>query len=142
MDKLTVRDFDPSGQRIFLRVDFNVPLEDGKVTDDSRIRASIPTIRYLLSRGARVVLASHLGRPDGKVQDGLRLRPVAERLTLLIRQNVPVTGDALGVGTEDAVIELDDDLARLDLLSLSDGRSSAVPEYGLHMAFQHGTDAG
>src|SRR5947207_343535 len=106
MDKLTVRDFDPSGQRIFLRVDFNVPLEDGKVTDDSRIRASIPTIRYLLSRGARVVLASHLGRPDGKVQDGLRLRPVAERLTLLIRQNVPVTGDALGVGTEDAVKRL------------------------------------
>jgi phosphoglycerate kinase len=106
MDKLTVRDFDPSGQRIFLRVDFNVPLEDGKVTDDSRIRASIPTIRYLLSRGARVVLASHLGRPDGKVQDGLRLRPVAERLTLLLRQNVPVTGDALGVGTEDAVKRL------------------------------------
>jgi phosphoglycerate kinase len=106
MDKLTVRDLDPSGRRIFLRVDFNVPLEDGKVTDDSRIRASIPTIRYLLSRGARVVLASHLGRPDGKVQDGLRLRPVAERLTQLMRQNVPVTGDALGIGTEDAVKRL------------------------------------
>jgi phosphoglycerate kinase len=106
MDKLTVRDFDPSGTRVFVRVDFNVPLEDGKVTDDSRIRASIPTIRYLLSRGARVVLASHLGRPDGKVQDGLRLRPVAERLTQLMRQNVPVTGDALGTGTEDAVKRL------------------------------------
>ena len=106
MDKLTIRDFDAAGKRVFLRVDFNVPLEDGKVTDDSRIRAAIPTIRYLLGRGARVVLASHLGRPDGKVQDGLRLRPVAERLTQILRQNVPVTGDALGVGTEDAVKRL------------------------------------
>jgi phosphoglycerate kinase len=106
MDKLTVRDFDAAGKRVFVRVDFNVPLEDGKVTDDSRIRASIPTIRYLTSQGARVILASHLGRPNGKVQDGLRLRPVAERLAQLIRQNVPVTGDALGIGTEDAVKRL------------------------------------
>ena len=106
MDKLTVKDLDAHGKRVFVRVDFNVPLEDGKVTDDSRIRASLPTIRYLASQGARVILASHLGRPDGKVQDGLRLRPVAERLTQLLRQNVPVTGDALGIGTEDAVKRL------------------------------------
>ena len=106
MDKLTVKDLDAHGQRVFVRVDFNVPLEDGKVTDDSRIRASLPTIRHLVGQGARVVLASHLGRPDGKVQDGLRLRPVAERLTQLLRQNVPVTGDALGIGTEDAVKRL------------------------------------
>jgi phosphoglycerate kinase len=103
MDKLTIRDFDAAGKRIFLRVDFNVPLADGKVTDDSRIRAALPTITSLLADGARVVLASHLGRPDGKVQDGLRLRPVGERLSQLLRRNVPVTGDALGVGTEDAV---------------------------------------
>ncbi|HXI79677.1 MAG TPA: phosphoglycerate kinase [Verrucomicrobiae bacterium] len=103
MDKLTIRDFDAAGKRIFVRVDFNVPLADGKVTDDSRIRASLPTITSLLADGARVVLASHLGRPDGKVQDGLRLRPVGERLSQLLRRNVPVTGDALGVGTEDAV---------------------------------------
>jgi phosphoglycerate kinase len=106
MDKLTVKDFDAQGKRIFVRVDFNVPLEDGKVTDDSRIRASLPTIRHLMSQGARVVLASHLGRPDGKVQDGLRLRPVGERLSQLLRRNVPVTGDALGIGTEDAVKRL------------------------------------
>jgi phosphoglycerate kinase len=103
MDKLTVRDVDVAGKRVFLRVDFNVPLQDGKVTDDTRIRASLPTIVYLLSHGARVILASHLGRPDGKVQDGLRLRPVGERLSQLLGRNVPVTGDALGVGTVDAV---------------------------------------
>jgi phosphoglycerate kinase len=103
MDKLTIRDFDAAGKRVFVRVDFNVPLADGKVTDDSRIRAALPTITSLLSDGARVILASHLGRPDGKVQDGLRLRPVGERLSQLLRRNVPVTGDALGVGTEDAL---------------------------------------
>lgn len=106
MDKLTIRDVDVTGKRVLLRVDFNVPLEDGKVTDDSRIRAALPTIRYLLGHGARVILASHLGRPDGKVQDGLRLRPVAERLTQLLGRNVPVTGDALGTGTVDAVKRL------------------------------------
>jgi phosphoglycerate kinase len=106
MDKLTIRDVDASGKRVFVRVDFNVPLQDGKVTDDSRIRASIPTIRALLGQGARVILASHLGRPDGKVQDGLRLRPVAQRLSQLLRLNVPCTGDALGLGTEDAVRRL------------------------------------
>ena len=106
MDKLTVRDLDASGQRVFVRVDYNVPLEDGKITDDQRIRATLPTIRLLLSQGARVVLASHLGRPDGKVQDSLRLRPVAERLSQLLGRPVPVTGDALGQGTEDAVKRL------------------------------------
>ena len=106
MDKLTIRDVDVAGKRVFVRVDFNVPLEDGKVTDDSRIRAALPTIRHLLSHGAKVILASHLGRPNGKVHDGLRLRPAAERLTQLIGKNVSVTGDALGVGTGDAIKRL------------------------------------
>jgi phosphoglycerate kinase len=106
MDKLTIRDADVAGKRVFVRVDFNVPLADGKVTDDSRIRGAIPTINALLAAGASVILASHLGRPDGKVQDGLRLRPVGQRLTELLRRNVPVTGDALGLGTEDAVKRL------------------------------------
>ncbi len=106
MDKLTIRDVDVAGKRVFVRVDFNVPLEDGKITDDSRIRAALPTIRHLLRHNAKVILASHLGRPNGKVHDGLRLRPAAERLGQLIGKNVAVTGDALGIGTQDAIKRL------------------------------------
>ncbi len=103
MDKLTVRDVDVAGKKVLVRVDFNVPIEDGKVKDDSRIRASIPTINYLLEHGATVILMSHLGRPNGKVVESARLRPVAERLSALLRRRVPVTGDALGIGTQDAI---------------------------------------
>src|SRR5450759_4136195 len=106
MEKRSVRDLDASGKRVFVRVGWNVRLKDGQVTDGTRIRAAIPTINYLMDQGARVILASHLGRPDGKVQDGLRLRPVAERLSQLLRVNVPCTGDALGQGPEDAVRRL------------------------------------
>ena len=106
MNKLTIRDLDAAGKRVFVRVDFNVPLEDGKITDDSRIVAALPTIKSLLSQGAIVILASHLGRPDGKVQDSMRLRPVAERLSQLLKMPVSVTGDALGAGTEDAIKRL------------------------------------
>ncbi len=104
--KRTIRELNMQGQRVLLRVDFNVPLSDGKIVDDSRIRAAVPTIKALLDGGASVVIMSHLGRPDGRVVDGLRLRPAAERLTQLIRVNVPTTGDALGVGTDDAVRRL------------------------------------
>lgn len=106
MEKLTVRDFDPQGKRVLVRVDFNVPIEDGKVKDDSRIRAALPTIRYLLDRGAAVILMSHLGRPKGRVIESARLRPVAQRLSALIGRPVPITGDALGIGTRDAVARL------------------------------------
>ncbi len=104
--KRTIRELNMQGQRVLLRVDFNVPLSDGKIVDDSRIRAAVPTIKALLDGGASVVIMSHLGRPDGRVVDGLRLRPAAERLTQLVRVSVPTTGDALGVGTDDAVRRL------------------------------------
>ena len=80
MDKLTIRDVDVQGKRVLMRVDFNVPIEDGRVRDDSRIRAALPSIAYLLEHGASIVLMSHLGRPKGKVSDSLRLRPVAQHL--------------------------------------------------------------
>ncbi|RLT29158.1 MAG: phosphoglycerate kinase, partial [Chloroflexi bacterium] len=104
--KRTIRELNARDKRVLLRVDFNVPLSDGKIVDDARIRAAIPTIQALLEAGASVVLASHLGRPDGKVVDGLRLRPAAERLSALMKIQVPTTGDALGVGTDDAVKRL------------------------------------
>jgi phosphoglycerate kinase len=106
MDKKTVRDIDVAGKRVFLRSDLNVPLDDGKITDDTRIRASLPTIVFLLERGASVVLASHLGRPKGKVNDALRLKPVADRLSELLGRPVRMTGDALGPGVHDAIGKL------------------------------------
>lgn len=106
MNRKTVREIDVAGKRVFLRADLNVPLDDGKITDDTRIRASLPTIRYLLDRGASVVLASHLGRPKGKVNDALRLKPVADRLSQLLGRSVRMTGDALGPGVHDAVGKL------------------------------------
>ena len=106
MEKQTVRDFDPMGKRVLVRVDFNVPIEDGKVKDDSRVRAALPTIKYLLEHGAAVILMSHLGRPKGKVVESARLRPVAQRLSALLNRPVPITGDPLGIGTRDAVARL------------------------------------
>ena len=104
-------------------------------SDDSRIRAAIPTIATLLNAGARLVLASHLGRPNGKVQDGLRLRPVGQRLTELIRRNVPVTGDALGIGTEDAVKRLrPGELLLLENLRFHAEEEANDPEFAAALA--------
>jgi len=135
MDKLTVRDFDPAGKRVLLRVDFNVPIEDGKVKNDSRIRASLPTIRYLLERNAAVVIMSHLGRPKGKVVESARLRPVAARLSELLRRPMPVTGDALGLGTRDAVDRLKPgQLLMLENLRFHAEEEANDPEYARTLA--------
>lgn len=101
MDKATVRDINAHGKRALVRVDFNVPQDDsGAITDDTRIRASLPTIRYLLDQGASVVLMSHLGRPKGKVNPKYSLRPVAERLSELLGRPVPLAPDCVGPEVE------------------------------------------
>ncbi len=96
MNKLSIRDLDLSGKRVFIRVDYNVPLEAGKVTDDTRVRETLPTLRLAISKGARLVLASHLGRPKGKPDPKYSLRPVAARLSELLGATVQFTADCIG----------------------------------------------
>jgi phosphoglycerate kinase len=105
MDKMTVRDVEVTGKRVLVRVDFNVPLNagTGAITDDSRIRAALPTIKYLLERHARVILMSHLGRPKGKVVNELRMAPVAQRLSQILGQPVGVAADCVGPEVEKSV---------------------------------------
>ena len=103
MPKLSIRDLDLDGRRVFIRVDFNVPLKDGVIGDDTRIRSSLPTIQYARDHGATVVLASHLGRPKGKVNPQLSLRPIADRLADLLSAPVTFATDCIGDEAKGAV---------------------------------------
>src|SRR5579862_6833473 len=100
MAKLTIHDLDLQGKRVFLRVDFNVPLKDGVVTDDTRIRETLPTLRLAMEKGGKLVLASHLGRPKGKVDPKYTLAPVAARLKELLGKPVEFTADCVGADAE------------------------------------------
>lgn len=103
MSKKTMKDLQLEGKRVFCRVDFNVPMEEGAITDDTRIRAAIPTIEYLIEKGAKVILASHLGRPKGAVHEDLRLTAAGERLAELLGKAVSKLDASVGPEVNDAV---------------------------------------
>ncbi|MBA2175638.1 phosphoglycerate kinase [Halobacillus locisalis] len=107
MNKKTIRDVEVQGQAVFCRVDFNVPMSGEEVTDDTRIRAALPTIQHLTGNGAKVILASHLGRPKGEVVEELRLDPVANRLSDLLGQTVTKTDDVHGAEVDQAISEME-----------------------------------
>src|SRR5215468_3535551 len=100
MRKLSIRDLDLQGKRVFMRVDFNVPLASGKITDDTRIEAALPSVRYVIERGGRLILATHLGRPKGKPEPKYSLKPVAARLGELLGKPVQFAPDCMGDDVE------------------------------------------
>jgi phosphoglycerate kinase len=108
--KMTVRDADVTGKKVLVRVDFNLPLdiEKGTITDDSRIRSAVPTIRYLIDHNAKIILCSHLGRPDGKIDEKLRMAPIGERLSHLIDRPVECLRECIGEEVESEVNKLQD----------------------------------
>ncbi|MBF0705697.1 phosphoglycerate kinase [Alkalihalobacillus hwajinpoensis] len=124
MNKKSIRDVELKGKKVFCRVDFNVPMEDGKVTDETRIKAALPTIQHLADQGAKVILASHLGRPKGEAVDELRLDPVADRLSDLIGKTVTKTDAVYGEEVDRAIAGLEDG----DLLLIENVRFEAGEE--------------
>jgi phosphoglycerate kinase len=129
MNKKTVRDVDVKGKRVFCRVDFNVPMENGAITDDTRIRAALPTIRYLIEQGAKVILASHLGRPKGKVVEEMRLNAVAKRLSELLGKQVVKTDEAYGDAVKAEIANMKEgDVLLLENVRFYPGEEKNDPE--------------
>jgi phosphoglycerate kinase len=128
-------DLDVAGRRVFVRADLNVPLRDGQVTDDLRLEESLPTIRRLRDRGARVVLASHLGRPKGKVVDGLRMAPVGARLAELLGAGIDIATDVVGPDARSRAENLDDgQILLLENLRFEPGEEDNDDEFAQALA--------
>lgn len=135
MKKLSVNQLDLSGRRLFIRVDFNVPLEGSQVQDDTRIRAAIPTIQYAIEAGARVVLASHLGRPKGKPDPEMSLKPAAERLSELLGRPVAFSSATVGPDAKKNADALEDgDILLLENVRFDPGETKNDPEFAKQLA--------
>ena len=135
MEKKTIRDINVAGKKVIVRVDFNVPLEAGRVADDTRIRAALPTIQYLLDHGAAVILMSHLGRPKGKVVEELRLDPVAARLSELLDESVRKLDDCIGPEVEAAAKALQPgEVLLLENLRFHPGERANDPTFARQLA--------
>ena len=135
MAKQTVRDIDVRGKRALVRVDFNVPMEDGRISDDNRIRAAVPTIEYLVEQGARVILCSHLGRPNGVVDEGSRLAPIAEGLQAVLSAPVTYLTETVGPIAEAVVTAMEPgEVLLLENLRFHPGEEKNDPAFAGQLA--------